>query len=87
MSFYPRKTRKIWRRAREPAQLDEVHAVESMDQVLAIALERPLPEVAAEIAANLGDNAHPIAPLPGAVVDQGPTTQQVGQVSFFEIVN
>ena len=47
----------------------KLHCVENMDQVLQIALERPLPEF-------VEDEAQPIATLPPAAVEQGPAAHQ-----------
>jgi ATP-dependent Lon protease len=46
----------------------KLHCVENMDQVLLIALERPLPEIASE-------EGQPIPPIP-PVVEQGPAAHQ-----------
>jgi len=46
----------------------KLHCVENMDQVLLIALERPLPEIASV-------EGQPIPPIP-PVVEQGPTAHQ-----------
>jgi ATP-dependent Lon protease len=46
----------------------KLHCVETMDQVLLIALERPLPEIAS-------DEGQPIPPIP-PVVEQGPAAHQ-----------
>jgi ATP-dependent Lon protease len=46
----------------------KLHFVETMDQVLSIALEQPLPQ-------NVGDTAQPIAPLPPPPAE-GPTAHQ-----------
>jgi ATP-dependent Lon protease len=46
----------------------KLHCVETMDQVLLIALERPLPEIASE-------EGQPIPPIP-PVVEQGPAAHQ-----------
>jgi ATP-dependent Lon protease len=46
----------------------KLHCVETMDQVLQIALERPLPEI-------VEDEAQPIAPPPN-VVEEGPAAHQ-----------
>ncbi len=50
----------------------KLHCVETMDQVLAIALERPLPEIVQEIAAEAGA----LAPMVPPAADEGPATHQ-----------
>ncbi len=50
----------------------KLHCVETMDQVLAIALERPLPEIVQEIAAEAGT----LAPMVPPAADEGPATHQ-----------
>ncbi len=47
----------------------KLHCVETMDQVLQIALERPLPEF-------VEDDTQPIAALPPSAVEQGPAAHQ-----------
>jgi ATP-dependent Lon protease len=47
----------------------KLHFVDTMDQVLAVALERPLPEVVAPV-----ESAQPITPLPPTT--EGPTAHQ-----------
>ncbi len=47
----------------------KLHCVETMDEVLQIALERPLPDI-------IEVDATPIAPLPQSAVEQGPAAHQ-----------
>ena len=50
----------------------KLHCVETMDQVLAIALERPLPEIVQEIAAEAAN----LTPMVPPAADEGPATHQ-----------
>ena len=50
----------------------KLHCVETMDQVLAIALERPLPEIVQEIAAETTN----LTPMVPPAADEGPATHQ-----------
>jgi len=50
----------------------KLHCVETMDEVLAIALERPLPEIVQEIAAETAT----LTPMVPPTTDEGPATHQ-----------
>ena len=50
----------------------KLHCVETMDQVLAIALERPLPEIVQEIVAEAAN----LTPMVPPAADEGPATHQ-----------